>query len=367
MTYKYTEPTKRIVLDEHLELFKQSDTFNALLEYIDRLNGAVVDVKLTDEVHISAGVYKVLSVLDRVDAITEQSPPIDNKQSRFGNPGFRDFLDRVVEASPSLHKALDIPSEAIPEVSTYFNESWGNRQRIDYGSGMELNFICWLICLDRLGVFDPGDEAALVLRVFWRYITIMRKLQSTFWLEPAGSHGVWGLDDYHFLPFLWGAGQLSAHKYLRPKSIHDPEVMFEMADEYMYLSCIKFINSIKTASLRWHSPMLDDISVVKTWKKVNEGMFKMFRAEVLSKLPIVQHFMFGSILQAPEGVPVHTEEVDGCGHTHTHTQKAGTVDRTQHHGGFGSDCCGIPVPSAFGEAAAASSKPNNSIRRIPFD
>ena len=106
--------------------------------------------------------------------------------------------------------------------------------------------------------------------------------------------------------------------------------------DYIYFACIAFIKSarlspsslsavkidalsfiqIKTASLRWHSPMLKDISAVsllppfisflprhflfisqvKTWDKVNSGMLKMYLAEVLNKLPVIEHFLFGSLL-----------------------------------------------------------------------
>jgi len=212
-------------------------------------------------------------------------------------------------------------------------------------------------------VIGESDHKAVVLKIFWRYIQIMRILQSTYWLEPAGSHGVWGLDDYHFLPFLFGSAQLRGHKYIRPKAIHDSEIVEEYSQHYIYFACIAFINSIKSASLRWHSPMLDDISAVKTWDKVNSGMIKMYKAEVLGKLPVVQHFLFGSIIpyDGPE-TPKGDSSIDDAHRGHAHS--AG-----QKEVGWG-DCCGIPVPSVFAAARAELETKKLSgpgIRPVPFD
>lgn len=38
-----------------------------------------------------------MSLLDRVEELVAGIPPVDNKASRFGNPAFRTFYDKVLE------------------------------------------------------------------------------------------------------------------------------------------------------------------------------------------------------------------------------------------------------------------------------
>ena len=45
------------------------------------------------------GVSAVLGVLEEIATIAKDIPPVDNAASRFGNPAFRTFYDKVSEVS----------------------------------------------------------------------------------------------------------------------------------------------------------------------------------------------------------------------------------------------------------------------------
>ncbi|XMA14447.1 hypothetical protein WAI453_007238 [Rhynchosporium graminicola] len=374
-TLIFKKPSRRILSRKDHDLFLASPTYKLVVGFVFSLTESVVDTPASAvrDSDLSPAVKTILQILDKVQDVVERSPPEEQGDSRFGNKGFRDFLDLAAEEEVNWHKQLGITSlAAITEISTYFLQSFGNRTRIDYGSGHELNFMLWLLCLYQLGIVTRSDFRSLVLRVFTQYLSLMRIIQSSYYLEPAGSHGVWGLDDYQFLPFLFGSSQLLHHPYIRPLSIHQSLILEEYGNDYLYLSQVNFVNSVKNVEgLRWHSPMLDDISSAKSWSKVEDGMRRMFVAEVLKKLPVMQHFLFGSLIPAMEemsteeeyGVPSEEEDPEGG-------ETVVMVDGMRHVHQMNSwgDCCGIKVPSSVAAALEAKRRGGGqNLRRIPFD
>ncbi|KAK6979615.1 serine/threonine-protein phosphatase 2A activator [Biomphalaria glabrata] len=296
-SHKFCLPEKQIKLPEDIPKWEKSQAYADLLGFILAMNEAVKNKKIRDQYPISPVVEKLIEILDKLDTWIDEIPPIDQPQ-RFGNKAFRIWFQKLSEEGPNVLKE-SLPAEyecAVPELFGYFLESFGNDTRIDYGTGHELSFVAFLCCLCKIGLATQEDYQALILKVFERYMNLVRKLQLTYRMEPAGSHGVWSLDDYQFLPFLWGSSQLLDHPRIKPKSFPDEDIYNGFYKDYMFLSAIKFINQVKTGPFAEHSNQLWGISGVPVWSKVNSGLIKMYRAEILAKFPIVQHFMFGSLL-----------------------------------------------------------------------
>lgn len=125
-------------------------------------------------------------------------------------------------------------------------------------------------------------------------MNVIRRIVLTYTLEPAGSHGVWGLDDHFFLPYIFGSAQYSP-------AIEDGEAMptdGSLADapspaavtkkdvvdcerrKNMYFSAIGFIYDVKTGPFWEHSPILFDISGVRSgWGKINKVSACMAKAD----------------------------------------------------------------------------------------
>jgi len=117
------------------------------------------------------------------------------------------------------------------------------------------------------------------------YLQLVRRLIKVYTLEPAGSHGVWGLDDHFFVPFIFGSAQLapaitdtnniptegSVKGAPDPTAIMKPASVEFWRETNLYFDAIGFIYDVKTGPFWEHSPVLYDISGVKAgWAKINK-------------------------------------------------------------------------------------------------
>lgn len=309
-------PVKRIHDGDDVTAFLASRAYADIMTFIFQLNTAMIpravetkeqgeeaapakEWQLNDkDVAYPSVVHSLAKLLDTLTAIIDEAPP-DPGPRRFGNISFRTWYDIVRERVPGLlyehlpQQVLDFKStsdiSAKSELEAYLLGSFGSSQRLDYGTGHELSFLAFLGCLWKLGAFpesqDGDQERAIVLGVLEPYLALIRRLILTYTLEPAGSHGVWGLDDHSFLPYIFGSAQFSpaittpadvAAEGSLPTAPHPGDVAKAPAvarerTRNMYFSAIGFIYDVKKGPFWEHSNILYDVSGVKAgWAKINK-------------------------------------------------------------------------------------------------
>lgn len=293
--FSYVEPQKEIKNDMEMAKWEHSETFYDLLGFINSVCMCIQGKSNSFKCQVSPAVQKLLDMLEKIEQMAIETPPIDEPQ-RFGNTSFRSWYQKLKDnASPLLKEILpENLHDAIPELLPYLLDSFGNPTRIDYGTGHELSFIFFLMALFKVGAFSKTDELSIAIKVFNAYLNFARKLQVTYRMEPAGSHGVWSLDDYQFMPFIWGSAQLIGTP-IEPVQFVEQETIDENRNEFMFIGCIDYIQQVKTGHIAEHSNQLWSISAVPSWSKICTGLIKMYQKEVLSKYPVIQHVLFGSI------------------------------------------------------------------------
>jgi len=306
---------------------------------------------------LSPGLATLVGALHGMQEWIQEVPPSVSDTIRFGNPAFRIWhQEKLVQRMPGVIRCIlkntkqyntttttttttdedeDYDDEIlnqcyeegkqattttttttdtsdpdiVTEVCAYFKDAFGHPVRLDYGTGHETCFQIVLLVLYKVGVFGSSSQRRFKAACFstWDgYLQITRTLQKDYRLEPAGSHGVWGLDDYYCLPFYFGAQQLVQQQDL---VLTPSESITSTHKQFLYLDCISFIQDIKKGAPFFEtSPMLYDISrSVSDWKKVASGVYKYYEAEVLSKRPVVQHLVFGKYFPA-NWIPSQTED-----------------------------------------------------------
>ncbi|KAK4176830.1 putative serine/threonine-protein phosphatase 2A activator [Triangularia setosa] len=378
-----------------VSFFLGSKAYKDIMTWITQLNHSLVPRSSVDTARPvsfpltpnrkdwSEPVRKLRELLQKAEGLMGDAPPEENKNRRFGNGSCRVWHRLLQERVGGwLGELGEGWGERVKEeLKGYFLGSWGDKGRLDYGTGHELSFLAFLGGLWKLGYFgeregQEGQEAEreIVLGVVEPYLEVARKLITTYTLEPAGSHGVWGLDDHSFVPYIFGSAQFtrpisstrleptpvegSCPGAPKPASVTSKQTVEDYRKTNMYFGAIGFIYDVKKGPFWEHSPMLFDISGIKDgWGKINKGMVKMYRAEVLGKFPVVQHFGFGGLWRWEQDPELAREAGGQSVHVQSQPQSSGT--------GQGGVTGGTKAPWAMGGVTGGMGGPSGGQVSMP--
>lgn len=301
----------------------KSPAYSNIVRYVDLLCESIEGTGseiINNKYSLKSDIFKkcsdFLGVLERTCDDTDLNLARDASTLRFGHVAFREWFDNMKSLCREF--ILKLPefssNQYKEELLTYLTESFGNRMRIDYGTGHELSFIIFTMGLCNFDQDVGGDNSSLIvtpekLKAFvsthgsdihslfaHRYLRLCRRVQAKFRLEPAGSRGVYNMDDFQFLPFLFGSAQLSGKKYVNVDNFYQPEEVEQYKNDYILFEAVDFILNNKRGPFNEHSYTLWGFTNLGSWSNIFRKIRMKFIDEVLRPLPIIQHFLFGEYI-----------------------------------------------------------------------
>ncbi|KAG0671903.1 Serine/threonine-protein phosphatase 2A activator 1 [Maudiozyma exigua] len=301
----FSIPVKRIFDTQTTTYFQNSEALKRLKFFITKYVNLVQsqDFQDTPQSNFDQTLLDTIAILNRLSDYIDQIPPFKGPR-RYGNLACRKWHDKLnlvikdeiltLLQKNNIHITNDNDS-LILELTYYIENCFGSKTRLDYGTGHELSFIAFVAALDMLNLL-PTISGQSLLYLFHHYYKLVKKLILTYTLEPAGSHGVWGLDDHFHFIYILGASQWINNNYdIHPTDMLNKNILNRYQAINFYCMALSFIFQVKSGPFSEHSPILYDISKsVKFWSKVKSGLMKMYEQEVLNKYPVVQHFWFGT-------------------------------------------------------------------------
>lgn len=237
-------PDAECFTDSHVD-FKGTKAYFLIKDFLFRIDSSI---KAGEQTEICPD-HVIFSIREIVD-----NTPLSQVQGRYANPGMVDVIEKI---------------ESIT-TSPYLKNSFGNKVRMDFGTGHELNFLCYLFVQCQDNCIDITQTRSILAIYFQIVRTYIRK----FNIEAAGSRGCWSVDDYLLLPYLFG----SSENFSSQEPI-----------EKIQGGIFKDAQSCST------SMMLKNICKLP-WPNINMGMFKMYDEEVLSRRVVTQHFIYTKYL-----------------------------------------------------------------------
>ena len=290
---------RQITDDASFERWKGSSARKEIVAFVTRLNNSCVNKSNLRLDGAPPQVRKLMDALRQIATGCDQYLPKPGEARRYGSPTFRDWHAWLVASAPELLASLGSDSA---ELAARLAASFGDRTRIDYGTGHECAFVVFLLGCCKLQLLSENDvdSGAVVCGCFAEYIRTCRVIQRCFGLEPAGSKGVWALDDYQLLPFLFGCSQLADES----KGFGDEDTGLltvnasSLSQRSMFYECLAFVDEqTGQTPLDVAAPILFNLTM-QPWRTNARRLLRLFDEEVLGQKPVVQHMLFGELLRA---------------------------------------------------------------------